>query len=79
MPIAALLMAVFCFVVSSDAAIAQGAATGGTKDVGSPTMVFPIRPRQEPTPSTAVPNVRQSQPYVPRIRRGYRYYPYRYR
>jgi hypothetical protein len=81
MPIAALfLLLVLCAVASSDAAVAQGAATGGTRDTGSPTMVFPVRPRGEPAPSTAVPNVARPQPrVVPLSRNYYRYYPYRLR
>jgi hypothetical protein len=59
--------------VLSNAAMGQGAATGGTKDTGSPTMVFPIRPRDEPPSSTAVPNVPRSQPSVVRLRRHYYY------
>jgi hypothetical protein len=80
MPIAArfILTIVMCTVASSDAAMAQGAATGGTKDVGSPTMVFPVRPRDEPAQSTAVPNVPQSQQRVIRLRRPYYYYGHRY-
>jgi hypothetical protein len=60
--------------VFSDAAVAQGAATGGTKDTGSPTMVFPVRPREEPAPSTATPNVVRHQPYVRPLRQNYYYY-----
>lgn len=57
MPIAAFfLMIVLLVAAFTDAAFAQGAATGGTKDTGSPTMVYPIRPRDEPAASTAVPN-----------------------
>lgn len=56
MPTAALLMTLVLVVAAlPDVAIAQGAATGGTKDVGSPTMVFPIRPRDEPEAPKAVP------------------------
>jgi hypothetical protein len=57
MPIAALFMTIVLFVAAfTDVACAQGAATGGTKDMGTPTMVFPIRPRDEPPTRTAVPN-----------------------
>ena len=49
------LMIVLCVGAFSDWAMAQGAATGGTKDSGSPTMVFPVRPPDEPAPPTAVP------------------------
>lgn len=56
MPIAALVfMIILCVAACSDSAMAQGAATGGTKDSAPPTMVFPIRPRDEPPPLTAVP------------------------
>jgi hypothetical protein len=76
MPIAALFLTVaLCVVAFSDAAIAQGAATGGTRDSSSPTMVFPIRPRDEPAPSTAVPNVAQPPAPIVRLRRNY--HPYR--
>lgn len=57
MPIAALILAIVLMVAASaHGAAAQGAATGGTKDTGAPTMVFPIRPRDEPPARTAVPN-----------------------
>ena len=81
MPIAKLLLtAALCVVASSDAAMAQGAATGGTRDTGSPTMVFPVGPRGEPAHSTAVPNVARPQPRVVPFRQNYyRYYPYRLR
>jgi hypothetical protein len=59
--------------VSFSVAMAQGAATGGTKDVGSPSMVYPIRPREEPVGSTAVPNAPQPPPHVARLRRNYYY------
>jgi hypothetical protein len=58
-------------------ALAQGAATGGTRDTGGPTMVFPIRPRTEPGGSTAVPN-RTPPPAPPvRLRRAYRHHIHR--
>jgi hypothetical protein len=56
-----------------DAALAQG-----TKDPSNPvpTMVFPIRPRDEPAASrpTAVPNHNKAFPPQPtiRLRRAYR-------
>jgi hypothetical protein len=58
MPIIALFLTTVLFVAAAwtSAAVAQGAATGGTKDQGSPTMVFPVRPRDEPPAVTAVPN-----------------------
>ncbi len=57
MPIAPLLLTiVLCVLAFSHSASAQGAATGGTNDSASPTMVFPIRPRDEPPTKTAVPN-----------------------
>jgi hypothetical protein len=81
MPIAALFLTVVLWIVAlSDAAVAQGAATGGVNDTGSPTMVIPIRPRQEPAPSTAVPNVARGQQHVPWLRSPYYYrYYHRYR
>jgi hypothetical protein len=73
MPIAArFLTVVLCVVASFETALAQGAATGGTKDTGSPTMVYPIRPREEPAPSTAVSTIPPSQKPV-RLRRNYPY------
>jgi len=78
MPIAALFLTlVLCVVPLSDAAMAQNAGTGGVNDTGTPTMVFPIRPRDEPTPSTAVPNVRRPLPHVTRLRSPYYYHYYR--
>jgi hypothetical protein len=75
MPIATLFLTVImCVVALSDAALAQGAATGGVNDTGSPPMVFPIRPRQEPARSTAVPNVRRPLPHVTRLRSPYYHY-----
>jgi hypothetical protein len=75
-----LLTAVLCVVALSDAALGQSAATGGTRDTGSPTMVFPVRPREGPATSTAVPNIARPQPHVvPFSRNYYRYYPYRLR
>lgn len=57
MPIAALFLTIVLLAAAfPDAALAQGAATGGTKDTASPAMVFPIRPRDEPATRTAVPN-----------------------
>ena len=57
MPVAALILTIVLLVAAfNGAVVAQGAATGGTKDMGSPTMVFPIRPRDEPPALTAVPN-----------------------
>lgn len=51
----------FCAVASSESQVAQ-AATGGTNDTAVPTMVVPIRPRDEPVGSTAVPNVYRTYP-----------------
>jgi hypothetical protein len=81
MPIAKLLLTtVLCIVAFSETAIAQGAATGGVNDTGSPTMVFPVRPRDGPAPSRAVPNVaRGQQQVVPFRQHYYHYYPYRWR
>jgi hypothetical protein len=79
MPIVALFFALILSTVAfSDPALAQGAATGGTRDTGSPTMVFPIRPRDGPAASTAVPNVPRAQPRIRSFRQNYRYY-HRYR
>jgi hypothetical protein len=54
----------------------------GTKDPSNPvpTMVYPIRPRDEPTRPTAVPNTSYSQPQ-PQIRlwRAHPGYPARVR
>jgi hypothetical protein len=77
MPIAKLLLTTaLCIVALSDAAMAQGAATGGVNDTGSPAMVFPVRPRDGPAPSRAVPNVpRDMQRVVPFRQRYYHYYP----
>jgi hypothetical protein len=74
MPIATVfLVMMLCVAGSPHAAMAQGAATGGTRDSGSPTMVFPIRPRDEPSTPTAVPNrSRHSHPAI-RLRRSYYY------
>jgi hypothetical protein len=73
MPIATLFMMIVLFVAAcSHPAMAQGAATGGTKDQASPTMVFPIRPRDEPTTPTAVPN-KPRRPHPIRLRQYYYY------
>lgn len=49
------------------------ACAQGTKDPSNPvpTVVYPIRPLDEPAPPTAVPNVYRVQPVVPRLRRVY--------
>jgi hypothetical protein len=54
-----LWITVLCLLAWADAAWAQG-----TKDPSNPvpSMVFPIRPRDEPAPSTAVPNTSHSRP-----------------
>ena len=73
------ILAVFFFAATvPDAALAQ-AATGGTKDTAAPTMVFPIRPRNEPPSTTAVPNIAPPQQPVVRLRRAYPYYIHRFR
>ena len=73
MPIAALFLTIVLYVLAfSHSATAQGAATGGTNDSASPTMVFPIRPRDEPATVTAVPT-RPHHPHTIRLRRSYRY------
>ena len=57
MPSAILFLTIVLVVAGSvQAASAQGAATGGVNDRPAPTMVFPIRPRNEPPARTAVPN-----------------------
>lgn len=70
-----LLATLLLGAVSSDAAFAQAAATGGTQDTATSGMVFPIRPRQPPTPSMAVPN-RAYDYFAPpiRLRRLHRHY-----
>lgn len=77
MPIAVLFLMIAFVSAFSQPAMAQGAATGGTKDSGAPTMVFPIRPRDEPARPTAVPN-RSHRPHPSiRLRRGYYYHVHR--
>jgi hypothetical protein len=73
MPVAALFLTiVLCLTAFSHSAMAQGASTGGTKDSGSPTMVFPVRP-DEPAAPTAVRNKpRRPHPTV-RLRQNYYY------
>lgn len=67
-----LLITVFCVSAGTETTWAQG-----TKDPSNPvpTMVFPIRPRDEPAPPTAVPNTshtRQQQRTI-HLQRIYRY------
>jgi hypothetical protein len=71
----AVLFMVFLYGASVPHDARAQAATGGTKDTAGPTMVYPIRPRDEPPGSTATPNTSYSYPVAPavRIRRGYRY------
>lgn len=57
-----ILILAFYAVVSSESAATAQAATGGTNDTASPSMVVPIRPRNEPAGTTAVPNVYRSYP-----------------
>jgi len=66
----ATFLLILCCVAPMDAALAQ-AGTGGTKDSAAPTMVMPIRPRDEARGTTAVPNYWYQQQYVPRLRRSY--------
>ena len=75
MRIAPLLFTVIvCVVALSDAAMAQGAATGGTQDTGTGSQLFfPIRPRNEPRASTAVPTVPSSHGRVVRLGRAHRF------
>jgi hypothetical protein len=74
MPIVALLLTIVLFTAAfSDSAAAQGATTGGTKDSAAPTMVFPIRPRDEPATVTAVPNKPHRPHPTVRLRRNYYY------
>jgi hypothetical protein len=64
-----ILIILSCLVGMPNHVSAQGAATGGTRDVGTaPTMVFP---RDEPRGTTAVPNNPSSQQRVIRLRRAY--------
>jgi len=68
----ALGTAVLLCVIAPPEAFAQGAGTGGTRDVSAaPTMVFSVRPRDEPAGTTAVPNVPRPQQRVIRLRRAY--------
>ena len=72
-----LLLMVLYAASLSETAMAQSAGTGGTRDFGAaPQMVFPIRPRNEPAPSTAVPTVQPNNTYPPvvRLRRAYPVY-----
>ena len=65
-----ILIILLCLIGVSHEAEAQGAATGGTKDVGTaPTVIF--RPRDEPSGTTAVPNTPPSQQRVIRFRHAY--------
>jgi hypothetical protein len=68
MRVARAFLSILALTCASDGALAQG-----TKDPSNPipTMVVPIRPRDEPAGSTAVPNRSYQQPYVPRFRRIY--------
>jgi len=68
------LMVLSGVVTASDAAMAQ-AATGGTKDAPAPTMVVPIRPRDEPARTNAVPTIPPAPPPQIRLRRAYPYRP----
>jgi len=64
------LIILLCMIGVSHEARAQGAATGGTKDVGTaPTVIF--QPRDEPSRPTAVPNNPRPQQRVIRLRRAY--------
>lgn len=69
----ALILAILlCSIGLPYEALTQGAGTGGTKDASpAPAMVFPIRPRDEPAGTTAVPNVPRPQQRVIRLRRAY--------
>jgi len=62
------LLTLLMLAFASDSAPAQG-----TKDPSNPvpTMVVPIRPRNEPVGTTAVPTWSRQpyQPYVPGLRR----------
>jgi hypothetical protein len=70
--LALFLIVGFGTATAADVAMAQ-AATGGTKDTAAPTMVVPIRPRNEPAGTTAVPNGSQQQQSVVRLRRTHSY------
>lgn len=64
------LIILLCMTAARDEARAQGAATGGTKDVGTaPTVIF--RSPDEPSRPTAVPNNPRPQQRVIRLRRPY--------
>jgi hypothetical protein len=64
-----------------EVAVAQSAGTGGVNEGGGPTMVFPIRPRDEPAASHAVPNLSPyyyARPPI-RLRRAHPAYSYPHR
>lgn len=63
----------FCIAPITDQALAQ-AGTGGINDgPAAPSMVIPVRPRDEPPTSRPVPNVYRyyRSPPVARLRRTY--------
>jgi hypothetical protein len=65
-----------CLIGVPNEAGAQGAATGGTRDMGTaPTVIFP---RDEPSRPTAVPNVSRGQQRVIRFRHAYPIRSYRW-
>ena len=75
------LTVAFCVSMLIEAAFVEAALAQGTKDPSTPvpSMVVPIRPRDEPTRPTAVPNHNRTFPPQPviRMRRAYRPYIYR--
>ncbi len=78
MRIAKLLWILVLVVLAwAEAGVAGGAWAQGTKDPSylGPTMTFPIRPRNEPSGTTATPNTSHIVPQ--RTIRLQRAYPYR--
>jgi hypothetical protein len=75
------LTVTFCLSMAAEVAFLDVALAQGTKDPSNPvpTMTFPIRPRDEPTRPTAVPNHNTTFPPQPVVRvwRGYRHRLYR--
>ena len=77
MPVATLFLTIVLWLTAfSHSAmaqeLAQGASTGGTKDSGSPTMVFPVRPNEPAAPTTVRNKPRRPHPTV-RLRQNYYY------
>jgi len=58
----ALLFSVAFWAAVAPESVNAQAATGCTRDTAAPSMVVPIRPRDEPAGTTATPNVYRSYP-----------------